>query len=63
LKTTDELDWITPLKQYIGQTYDDPQKFTEVYTIHQSVMSRTLLIAGMWNSTETKTGYSWSGKG
>jgi hypothetical protein len=30
LKTTDEVDWINPLKQYIRQTYDDPEKFTEV---------------------------------
>lgn len=29
-KTTDEVDWITPLKQYIRQTYDDPEKFAEV---------------------------------
>jgi len=30
LKTTDEVDWINPLKQYIRQTYDDPDKFSEV---------------------------------
>jgi hypothetical protein len=29
-KTTDEVDWINPLKQYIRQTYDDPEKFAEV---------------------------------
>ena len=31
-KTTDEVDWINPLKNYIRQTYDDPDKFTEVHT-------------------------------
>ena len=29
-KATDEVDWVTPLKQYIQQTYDDPEKFAEV---------------------------------
>src|SRR2546423_10981562 len=32
-KTTDEVDWINPLKNYIRQTYDDPDKFTEVFNL------------------------------
>lgn len=36
LKTTDEVDWINPLKQYIRQTYDDPEKFTEVCPLQTS---------------------------
>src|SRR5579859_1945147 len=32
-KTTDEVDWINPLKNYIRQTYDDPDKFTEVLNL------------------------------
>ena len=35
LKTTDEVDWVGPLKNYIRQTYDDPDKFTEVHSDRQ----------------------------
>lgn len=36
-KTTDEVDWINPLKNYIRQTYDDPDKFTEVFDLQALV--------------------------
>lgn len=30
LKQTNEIDWVTPLKQYIRQTYgDDPERYSE----------------------------------
>ncbi|KAI5788349.1 BRO1-like domain-containing protein [Geopyxis carbonaria] len=29
LKTTTEIDWIRPLKEYIARTYGDPEKYTE----------------------------------
>lgn len=29
LKTTQEIDWIGPLKNYIRVTYGDPEKYTE----------------------------------
>jgi hypothetical protein len=37
-KTTDEVDWINPLKAYIRQTYDDPEKFTEVRSLFLSIV-------------------------
>ena len=32
LKTTQEIDWIGPLKSYIRSTYGDPEKYTEECT-------------------------------
>jgi hypothetical protein len=37
-KTTDEVDWINPLKAYIRQTYDDPEKFTEVRSLFLNIV-------------------------
>ncbi|BFZ63675.1 bck1-like resistance to osmotic shock [Saitoella coloradoensis] len=40
-KTTDEVDWITPLKHYIRSTHQDPQSFSEecsmIHHLRQSV--------------------------
>jgi len=39
IKTTDEVDWISPLKNYIRQTYDDPDKFTEVLILQPRLIA------------------------
>jgi hypothetical protein len=35
LKTTDEVDWVGPLKNYIRMTSGDPDKFSEVSPLAQ----------------------------